>query len=243
MRSRATSVLVSISFLAIVACGGGGDGGGGDGGGGMTDPNTSPSASIDGPEDEANVDEGVEITFQGSASDPEDGDLTGGSLVWESDRDGEIGTGATVGTSDLSQGHHTVTLTATDSEGASATQQVGVLVRPAGESINVDVPIGDNFFEDLQGRRNEEAFVRIRLGDDVTWTNNGGNIHTVTSGEGTGGDDGDGVPDGAAGSMNSGNMQNGGTYTFQPDAVGTWTYYCEIHPGVMIEATIEVEQG
>lgn len=235
---RLPAALATLLTLPLLACGGGGDGGGD----GMTPPeNSSPSASIESPaEDEANFDEGVTITFQASASDPEDGDLTGESVVWESDVDGEIGAGTSVDAADLTLGHHVVTVTATDSEGATATDRIGVRVRPEGESITAEMDIGDDFFEDLQGRRNGDAFLRIRLGDAVHWTNNGGNDHTVTSGEGSGGDDDDGVPEGGN-SMNSGIISSGGDFTFQPDEVGTWTYYCEVHPGVMINAVIEVE--
>lgn len=224
-----------LTALLVLACGGG------DGGGGVTQPqNEAPSASISGPEDEANFDDGTSVTFTGSADDPEDGALTGSSLVWESDVDGEIGTGESVSTSGLSVGHHIVTLTATDSEGASATQQIGVRVRPPNQAITVDLSIGDNFFEDLQGRQNEEAYVRVRVGDTVHWTNDGAVSHTVTSGEGSGGNDGDGVPPGASSGMNSGNISPGGDFQFQFGTEGIWTYYCEIHPGVMIEATVEV---
>lgn len=232
--TSATALTVLLAAL-LLACGGDGDDDG------ITPPgNTAPSASISGPDDEANFDEGASITFEGEGTDAEDGDLTGGSLVWESDLDGEIGTGASVTTSGLSVGHHIVTLTATDADGATDTRQIGVRVRPPNQSLTVNLSIGDNFFEDLQDRRNEEAYVRIRLGDAVHWTNDGAATHTVTSGEGSGGNDGDGVPAGASSMMDSDNISPGGDYTFQPDAEGIWTYYCEIHPGVMIEATIEV---
>lgn len=236
-RPRPVTAIVGLSTALLLACGGGGD----DGGGGITPPdNAAPSASISGPDDEANFDEGAAVTFEGSASDPEDGDLSGGSLVWTSDLDGEIGTGASVSASGLSVGHHVVTLTATDSDGATATEQIGVRVRTPDQAVTVDLDIGDNFFEDLQGRRNEQAYVRVRVGDTVRWTNNGAVSHTVTSGEGSGGNDGDGVPAGASTGMSSGTLGAGGDYSFQFGTAGVWTYYCEVHPGVMIEATVEV---
>lgn len=237
-RTTLATATAGLTALFVLACGGDGDGGNG-----MTPPqNTAPSASISGPDDEANFDEGASITFTGSATDTEDGALTGSSLVWESDVDGQIGTGESVSASDLSVGHHIVTLTATDSEGATATAQRGVRVRTPNQAITVDLSIGDNFFEDLQGRQNEESFVQIRLGDQLRWTNNGNNPHTVTSGEQsdcsspTGG-----APQGGT-RMNSGTVSSGGTFTYQPDAEGVWTYCCEIHPNVMVEATFEVVQ-
>lgn len=237
-RLRLPAALATLLTLPLLACGGGGDGGGD----GVTPPqNSAPSASIAAPDDEDNFDEGMEITFQGSGSDDEDGALTGGSLAWESDVDGEIGTGETVSTSGLSQGHHIVTLTATDSEGASATEQIGVRVRPPGENITVDLTIGDNFFEDLQGRQNEDAFVKIRLGDRVRWTygSNGGATHTVDSGAGPSGDDGSGVPSGGS-AMSSGTLSPGDSFTFTPDAEGLWTYFCMVHPSIMFDASFEV---
>jgi hypothetical protein len=73
---------------------------------------------------------GDPVTFTGAASDPEDGPLTGGSLVWVSNVDGQIGTGETFMTSSLSEGQHAVTLTATDSEFEEGTETVLVIVNP-----------------------------------------------------------------------------------------------------------------
>ena len=75
------------------------------------------------------ADEGVSITFQGGAADPEDGSLSGSCLVWSSSRDGQIGTGETVSTSSLSLGTHTITLTATDSEGDSGSVSITLTIR------------------------------------------------------------------------------------------------------------------
>lgn len=56
------------------------------------------------------------VPFIGSATDAEDGALTGSSLVWISSIDGPIGTGETFDML-LSPGTHTITLEATDSDG------------------------------------------------------------------------------------------------------------------------------
>jgi hypothetical protein len=89
--------------------------------------NQSPVVTISAPPDGATFDEGESITFIGSASDDEDGDVTA-SLVWVSSLDGEIGTGASFSRSDLSGGVHTTTATATDSGGRSGSDQIDVTV-------------------------------------------------------------------------------------------------------------------
>jgi hypothetical protein len=84
--------------------------------------------------------EGTGVTFTGSGSDPEDGPLTGGSLVWTSNVDGQIGTGETFSTSALSDGMHTVTLTGTDSDTNEAKATVLTIVKPpdaAGFQIHI----------------------------------------------------------------------------------------------------------
>ena len=60
------------------------------------------------------IEAGEEITFSGSATDFQDGELSDDSLVWTSDKDGEIGEGEEFTRDDLSEGEHTITLTATN---------------------------------------------------------------------------------------------------------------------------------
>jgi len=94
-----------------------------------------PIVNITGPNVQGNgaphtVFEGTGITFSATASDPDDGPLSGGSLVWESNVDGQIGTGTSFTTSTLSDGMHTVTLTATDSDTNETTATVLAIVKP-----------------------------------------------------------------------------------------------------------------
>jgi hypothetical protein len=90
--------------------------------------NRAPTATITAPTPDATFTVGTAITFAGSATDPEDGTLTGASLVWKSDRDGQIGTGTSFSVSTLSVGTHVITLTATDSQGATGTRTVSIVV-------------------------------------------------------------------------------------------------------------------
>ncbi len=110
--------LACISMLVFLAsCGGssGSDGG---------DDNTAPVAQITSPADGAAYTVGDTIQFEGSATDTEDGVLSGASLVWASDIDGQVGTGGTCSSDGLSPGAHQITLSGTDSGGAAGMDTV-----------------------------------------------------------------------------------------------------------------------
>lgn len=87
-------------------------------------PNQAPDVTITSPADGGTSTVGETVTFSGAATDSEDGAITGSALVWTSDLDGPIGTGAEFSRSDLSGGFHEITLTATDSEGASGSATI-----------------------------------------------------------------------------------------------------------------------
>lgn len=91
-------------------------------------PRQPPSAEILAPADGAAFQEGVSISFQGAATDPEDGTLTGASLIWTSSLNGQIGTGASVSRADLDVGPHTIRLIATDGDGMADTASVSITV-------------------------------------------------------------------------------------------------------------------
>ncbi len=84
--------------------------------------NNPPFAIIDFPAEGAMFSGLQSFGVVGAAYDTEDGALHGTSLVWTSDIDGVLGTGDElwVNASDLTEGTHLVTLTATDSDGASS---------------------------------------------------------------------------------------------------------------------------
>lgn len=101
--------------------------------------------------------------------------------------------------------------------------------------------VGDNYFEDPQGRRNTNASVELTLGDTVRWEWVGNNSHNVTSGEGQGGNSGDGVPNN--GSAMSSPTQSSGTFEFIPETTGTWEFYCTVHPDQMYGSTFTVNSS
>lgn len=88
--------------------------------------NEPPSASITAPANGAGERTGQNVTFEGLLSDPEDG-AEALAAAWTSDLDGPLYSGnadstglSTFTTSALSTGLHTITLTVTDTAGASA---------------------------------------------------------------------------------------------------------------------------
>jgi hypothetical protein len=70
----------------------------------------------------------VPIPFIGVANDPQDGMLSGASLVWTSSLTGQFGTG-NMFNAPLSAGTHTITLKATDKDGNSATDSLVLYIQ------------------------------------------------------------------------------------------------------------------
>lgn len=87
-----------------------------------------PQATINHPGDMEMRVAGVLFPFIGVANDPEDGALSGASLVWTSDLSGQIGTG-TMFDATLPVGTHKVTLTATDKDGNKATDSLTLYMK------------------------------------------------------------------------------------------------------------------
>jgi hypothetical protein len=96
-----------------------------------------PQVAVDWPTDGRSFRPGEVVMLSGYAWDPEDGPLPDASLSWESDRDGFLGAGDEVAVSALSPGRHVITLSATDSDGLSASATVIVFIAP----LRVYVPL------------------------------------------------------------------------------------------------------
>jgi hypothetical protein len=88
--------------------------------------NLEPSVAITNPADGSTFDDLTAITFMGSGSDDEDGDISS-NLDWTSSLDGSIGTGASFSLA-LSAGLHEIEATVTDSGGKSASDQITVSI-------------------------------------------------------------------------------------------------------------------
>ncbi|MEP6622567.1 MAG: metallophosphoesterase, partial [bacterium] len=100
--------------------------------------NQAPTAAITSPANNASYVQGVSVPFAGTGSDAEDGALTGASLVWSSNIDGQIGTGTSFSKTNLSVGTHTITLTAKDAQNATgSTQRTLIITAPANNQAPV----------------------------------------------------------------------------------------------------------
>src|SRR5262249_34882243 len=91
-------------------------------------PEAPPVVTITSPANGAVLGSARPLTFTATAIDQISGDV-GASLVWSSNRDGQIGTGKTFQISTLSVGSHTITAVATDGSGLQAFAQINVEIR------------------------------------------------------------------------------------------------------------------
>jgi len=96
--------------------------------------NVAPYAQIVTPADGASVTEGSTITMTGAAADCEDGAISDSRLSWTADGTRALGNGPTAQVSNLSVGTHTITLSATDNNGAVGSTSVTVTVLAAGSN-------------------------------------------------------------------------------------------------------------
>ncbi|WP_206484298.1 S8 family serine peptidase [Thalassotalea sp. G2M2-11] len=118
--------------------------------------NVAPVVTINAPTSGTNFNLGDSITFDATATDEEDGDVSA-SLAWYSNFDGKIGAGPLFSTDKLSAGTHTITVVAHDSADAFDQKQIQVIIEdvPANEApvanFSVSVTNLDVQFTDLSG--------------------------------------------------------------------------------------------
>jgi hypothetical protein len=90
--------------------------------------NQAPVVTIETPATGNSFAEGEEVRLEGSAVDPEDGQLAGSGLVWTLTTGESLGTGASLVLSTLALGNRTILLTATDSDGAQGSASVSIRI-------------------------------------------------------------------------------------------------------------------
>jgi hypothetical protein len=99
-------------------------------------PNKAPFTAIASPGDGSLTPLGGLVVFNGGATDLEDGPIPDGSLSWSSNVEGPLGTGGSLPVNNLSAGPHTITLHATDSDGAFTEESIQIVV---GMPLTIDV--------------------------------------------------------------------------------------------------------
>jgi hypothetical protein len=87
-------------------------------------PGKGPEVRIIAPTDGASFGTTQTIVLTGEAVDAEHGTLDGDALQWTSDLQGTLGAGRALAVTNLNPGRHTITLTATDQSGGTATADV-----------------------------------------------------------------------------------------------------------------------
>ncbi|MCB8983771.1 MAG: S8 family serine peptidase [Ardenticatenaceae bacterium] len=102
--------------------------------------NTPPVATIDQPSSGAAYCPGELITFRGSAYDiNQPFGLPDSAFAWRSNINGNLGTGATLSTSALSAGSHTITLRVTDDGSLWDEDSISLTIRSAADPACVDL--------------------------------------------------------------------------------------------------------
>jgi hypothetical protein len=118
--------------------------------------------------------QGDPVAFLGAAQDEDGAALTGTSLVWTSSIGGVLGTGETLLLSSLSDGTHTITLTATDALAQTGTASVSITITadaPSLVAVTIAAPTSGTVY--AAGETIAFAGSAAYMGDPVTnlvWT-------------------------------------------------------------------------
>jgi hypothetical protein len=97
-----------------------------------------PNVHITAPSNLSSFTQGQSINYSASVSDPIDGTLPAGAVVWTDDGT-QIGTGSQISEVANTVGLHTITVTATNGDGKSASDSVNVRVLPPQGPIHVQI--------------------------------------------------------------------------------------------------------
>ena len=110
---------------------------------------------------------------------------------------------------------------------ACATLFIGTSCGKSSGYSSPNPPAGGNAGSSISmtGMTFSPANKTVAKGTVVTWTNNDGFAHTVTSNDGT--------------SFDSGTINGGKTYSYTASAAGTFDYHCTIH-GLAMSGTLIV---
>lgn len=128
--------------------------------------NTPPTVNVTSSPDGFSFSYGTIITFTGTSTDPEDGNISA-NQVWTSSLDGNLGTGTSITVSNLSVGPHTITATVTDSGGATSTGTISIQI-----NNSPDPPVYSNVTATKSSSTCQSA--TVFWGTNSTWGTNPG---------------------------------------------------------------------
>jgi formylglycine-generating enzyme required for sulfatase activity len=97
----------------------------------------TPVVNITNPADDASFLEGEMVTFAGTGEDHGGTGLPDSMLLWTSNQDDTVGTGTSVSSDSLSANTHVITLTGTDSEGNTDSDNITIYINSVAELISV----------------------------------------------------------------------------------------------------------
>jgi amicyanin len=78
---------------------------------------------------------------------------------------------------------------------------------------------------DIAGMQFQPATIRVKAGEDVTWTNRAAMPHTVSGSE--------------HGELSSARLSQGSMFSHTFEKPGTYTYYCALHPSMTGTVIVE----
>lgn len=130
--------------------------------------NVAPTINITEPTDNLTFVQGALITFNGTAADNEDGDISS-NIVWSSDIDGEIGTGSSVSSNSLSANNtHTITANITDSGNKVSTSSITITIEADSDgdgiidSVEISLGLNPNDASDAAGDLDNDGFSNLQ---------------------------------------------------------------------------------
>lgn len=229
--TRSVSLFTTVATaLALMACGDSDSTdpgtGGGNGGGNGAEP--AALAVVSGDAQSAKTQEAVAQPFVVAVTDADGAAVSGATVTWAV-VDGPGSVSPTSSTTNA-QGQASATFTGGTTLGTSTVRaSVSGLAETADFSVETST---------LVIRMENTAFVgpngtddvTVPLGAEIEWQNRDAVQHTATSTD---------VPPGGS-SFDTELLNNGGSDSFTPSVEGTWTYLCEVHPTIMVGATITV---
>jgi hypothetical protein len=107
-----------------------------------------PTVIITSPANGESVTQGNSLSYSAMVTDPLDGTLPSAAIVWREDGT-EVGTGPVITNIENALGVHTITVTATNAEGKSATASVTIQVSspPGPIVVNITSPLDNSGFQ------------------------------------------------------------------------------------------------